>query len=190
MRTKIILALVALASGPALAGNCGNDKDVGNADCTPNAVAGSNSTSAAAAVSSSVSLAGAVSGAISGPSTSSATGGTAHGNGYGGSGGSVGTVAVSVTGPTTTTPTRIENTPDVTTMIGSATAVCRIAFGAGGSGPGIGFSFGASMLDEGCDAREDARLLRNMGLNAEAVLRLCAKPEMAVALGAKCPAKP
>jgi hypothetical protein len=43
------------------------------------------------------------------------------------------------------------------------------------------------VLDEGCDAREDSRLLHNMGLHAEAVLRLCAKPEMAKALGSRCP---
>jgi hypothetical protein len=82
---------------------------------------------------------------------------------------------------------RIENTPDAPAIIASPTAVCRVTFGAGGSVPGLGISFGSSVLDEGCDAREDSRLLHNMGLHAEAVLRLCAKPEMAKALGSRCP---
>jgi hypothetical protein len=83
--------------------------------------------------------------------------------------------------------TRVENTPDAPAIIASPTAVCRVTYGIGGSGPGIGLSFGSSVLDEGCDAREDARLLHNLGLHAEAVLRLCSKPEMAKALGARCP---
>ncbi len=82
---------------------------------------------------------------------------------------------------------RVENTPDATAIIASPTAVCRVTYGVGGSGPGIGISFGSSVLDEGCDAREDARMLHNMGLHGEAVLRLCAKPEMAKALGSRCP---
>jgi hypothetical protein len=48
-------------------------------------------------------------------------------------------------------------------------------------------NLGSSTLDEGCDTREDARLLHNMGEKEAAVLRLCAKPEMAKALAAKCP---
>jgi hypothetical protein len=85
---------------------------------------------------------------------------------------------------------KIYNTPDAVAMIASPTAPCRIQMGAGASVPGIGISAGGSVLDEGCDAREDARLLHNLGLQTAAVKRLCAKPEMAVALGVMCPAAP
>jgi len=82
----------------------------------------------------------------------------------------------------------IKNTPDAYAPIASPTAPCRVAHSAGGSGPGFGISLGSSTLDEGCDAREDARLLHNMGLPNEAVTRLCQKPAMATALGeARCP---
>ena len=85
----------------------------------------------------------------------------------------------------------VKNTPDAPAIIASPTAPCRVQGGVGGSAPGFGLSFGGSVLDEGCDAREDARLLHNLGLQAEAVKRLCAKPEMAVALGeARCPPPP
>jgi hypothetical protein len=48
-----------------------------------------------------------------------------------------------------------------------------------------------SVLDEGCDTREDARMLFNMNEKVAAVARLCAKPEMAAALGpVKCPPPP
>lgn len=85
----------------------------------------------------------------------------------------------------------MKNTPDAYAPIASPTAPCRIAGSAGGSGPGFSFSVGASALDEGCDAREDARLLHNMGLKEESITRLCQKPEMAKALGEKrCPPPP
>jgi hypothetical protein len=82
---------------------------------------------------------------------------------------------------------KIKNTPDTTAVIASPTAPCRIQMGAGASAPGLGLSLGGSTLDEGCDAREDARLLYNMGLHSSAVSRLCQKPEMAQALGTMCP---
>jgi hypothetical protein len=82
----------------------------------------------------------------------------------------------------------VKNTPDAYAPIASPTAPCRVAHSAGGSGPGFGISFGSSTLDEGCDAREDSRLLHNMGLREESIKRLCAKPEMAAALGEdRCP---
>jgi hypothetical protein len=81
-----------------------------------------------------------------------------------------------------------QNTPDSTVVISSPTAPCRIAVGAGGSGPGFSLQLGGSVLDEGCDAREDSRLLHNLGKVAASIRRLCAKPEMAEALGADCAA--
>lgn len=72
-------------------------------------------------------------------------------------------------------------------MITSTTAACRVAVQASAGWMGGAFGFGTSALDEGCDTREDARQLWNMGLVNEAVSRLCAKPEMAKALGTRCP---
>ena len=90
--------------------------------------------------------------------------------------------------PAAPSEVRIENTPDAYAVISSPTAPCRVAFGAGGSVPGLGLSLGGSILDTGCDTREDSRLLHNLGLHAEAINRLCQKPEMAAALGEKrCP---
>jgi hypothetical protein len=229
---NLLPVLLALAcAAPAYAANCGNDKPVGGADCTPGggnpgnpgnpggAVGGAaqsaaNAGAIAGAAAGAIAISGpsaSLSSATSGPSTSSATTGASTSSATGGQGGvgyggsaaggsatasagsaSVGDVNVNVSTPAQAaqpSTVTVKNTPDANVLIASPTAVCRISFGAGGSGPGIGLSFGASMLDEGCDAREDARLLRNMGLLAEAILRLCAKPEMAAALGTKCPAK-
>ena len=79
-----------------------------------------------------------------------------------------------------------DNTPDLAVGVPPATSPCRIAVGAGGSGPGLGVMLGFSTLDEGCDAREDARTLWAVGLQGAAYARLCQKPEMAKAMGALC----
>jgi hypothetical protein len=121
--------------------------------------------------------------------TATAGGGAGYGGvGFGGnatSGGSSSTVNVSQA----EVPNSIEirNTPDVMVMIASPTAPCRNTVGVGAGIPGFGLTVGASDLDVGCDTREDARLLFNMGLKDESIVRLCIKPEMATALGAKCP---
>jgi hypothetical protein len=93
--------------------------------------------------------------------------------------------SVNISSPSNLTVRSVGIAPDV---IGSATAACRIAVGASAGWVGAAFGFNASVLDEGCDTREDARFLVNMGKSAAAVRRLCAKPEMAKALGAEdCP---
>ena len=195
---RFILAALALSISTAYAANCGNDKDVGNADCSPPSNGGGNQTptTAASSISAAVAVAGAVSTSTAltstsstntltnGPSTSSV--GNVTGGGATASAGSATVNIAAATQPGTVT---VKNTPDAAVLIASPTAVCRISFGMGGSGPGIGLSFGSSTLDEGCDAREDARLLNNLGLYTEAIARLCAKAEMATALGAKCPVK-
>lgn len=76
----------------------------------------------------------------------------------------------------------VKNVPNPPDVIANPTAPCRVSIGIAGSGVGFGFGVGSSVLDEGCDSREDSRLLYNMGLHAEAIQRLCAKPEMAAAL--------
>jgi len=59
---------------------------------------------------------------------------------------------------------------------------CMGSSSIGGSGPGLGLSLGTTWTDEGCVARSDARVLYNMGLKAEAILRLCERPKMAKVL--------
>jgi FlaG/FlaF family flagellin (archaellin) len=83
----------------------------------------------------------------------------------------------------------VRNTPDAPAVIASPTAPCRIAVGASLAIAGFAVGGGSSALDTGCDAREDARLLVNMGEFEAAISRLCAKPEMAAALAGRCPAK-
>lgn len=73
----------------------------------------------------------------------------------------------------------LKNVPNPPDVIANPTAPCRVAVGVSGSGVGFGFGVGSSVLDEGCDAREDARLLYNMGMPETAIQRLCGKPEMA-----------
>jgi hypothetical protein len=98
-------------------------------------------------------------------------------------GGSTGPVTVHIDGA------KIPNTtPSLGAIYAPASANCRIGIGAQGVGPGIGFGFSGSTLDEGCDTREDVRLLVNMDRTAAAVRRACQKPELAKALGAECAA--
>ena len=59
---------------------------------------------------------------------------------------------------------------------------CTASASSGISGPGFGFSFGATSIDEGCDARLDARTLVGVGLKGSAVLRLCEREKMALAM--------
>lgn len=70
--------------------------------------------------------------------------------------------------------------PDV---INTPTAPCRIAVGASVGWLGGALGFGSSVLDEGCQRRENARLLNNLGEKKAALLVLCNDPEVAVALG-------
>lgn len=59
---------------------------------------------------------------------------------------------------------------------------CTSSASSGVSGPGFGFSFGATDVDEGCEARLDARTLAGLGLAGAAVARLCERPKMAIAM--------
>jgi len=59
---------------------------------------------------------------------------------------------------------------------------CTSSASSGISGPGFGISFGSTGVDEGCDARLDARTLVGVGLKASAVLRLCEREKMALAM--------
>lgn len=81
---------------------------------------------------------------------------------------------------------RVDNNVPAPDVISHPTAPCRIGYSGSAAGGGVALGFGGSAMDEGCDTREDARLLFNMGLHDMALMRLCAKPEMAAVIG-KCP---
>lgn len=85
---------------------------------------------------------------------------------------------------------KVKNVPDAPSQLSAPTAPCRIAVGVAGSWMGGSLGIGSSVLDDGCDTREDSRLLFNLGLRTEAIARLCMKPEMATALGEKACPKP
>lgn len=96
--------------------------------------------------------------------------------------------SINISNPPAPNNIKVKNVPDAPDMIAAPTAPCRIAVGVSGSWIGGSVGIGSSVLDEGCEAREDVRLLYNMGLRTEAIARLCMKPEMATALGEKnCP---
>lgn len=59
---------------------------------------------------------------------------------------------------------------------------CTSSTSSGISGPGFGISFGGTGVDEGCEARLDARTLAGLGLNRAGVQRLCERPKMAIAM--------
>lgn len=107
-----------------------------------------------------------------------AKGGTAVSGAY--SGGNAQTVTVTDSGKMHYSGSyEVKNVPNPPDVIANPTAPCRVSIGVAGSGVGFGFGVGSSVLDEGCDSREDARLLYNMGMPDTAIQRLCGKPEMA-----------
>lgn len=76
--------------------------------------------------------------------------------------------------------------PDV---VGNTTANCRIAISASGGWIAGAFGFGTSVLDAGCDTGRDIEILKSLGLRDAAILRACAKKELAAAMGDMCPVK-
>jgi hypothetical protein len=163
----------------------------------PFILAGLVSTSALAQMdSNSTASSGSMSGAVS-----SSHGGTAHGGtsaAYSGAAsagnaqiinfnsespnGTVNTSRVRTSGTT-----RVENTPDTNIFVPGPTVPCFATYGGSVSVPGFGIGLGGGMVDEDCSAREDARTLVSIGLQQEAVNRLCQRPDMAKALGSRCP---
>lgn len=76
--------------------------------------------------------------------------------------------------------------PDVS---GNTTANCRIAVSASAGWIAGAFGIGTSVLDAGCDTGRDIEILKGLGLRDAAILRACAKKELAAAMGAMCPVK-
>lgn len=69
-------------------------------------------------------------------------------------------------------------------IIANATAPCRVAVGIGGSWIAGSAGITGSTLDEGCNRRENARLLHNLGEVTAAKMILCNEPEVAAVLPA------
>jgi hypothetical protein len=119
-------------------------------------------------------------------SSASAMGGAA--TAAGGSGGSASVVVNAGSGSGSSRRVEVRSVGIAPDMIASPTAPCRVAIGAGGGWVGNALSIFGSVLDEGCDTREDSRHLNNIGKIEASVRRLCAKKEMAAALGeVDCP---
>ncbi len=113
--------------------------------------------------------------------SASAKGGTALSGAY--SGGNTQAVTVTDSGRMNYSGSyELKNVPNPPDVIANPTAPCRISVGVSGSGVGFGIGFGGSVMDDSCNSREDARLLYNLGLRDEAVLRLCAEEKMAAIL--------
>lgn len=176
----LAVSATAYATSPPLSGNNTNVNQNTNYVRGGTAVSGSRSSSNSRSTST---------------STSSATGGqggeggVGYGIGQAYSGGNSMGVGLSIEGDVTNIPLQRNNTPDLGSFLNSPTANCLITHGGGLVMAGFGFNLGSGTVEPGCDAREDARLLHNFGLIEERNRRLCMKPELAEAMGAKCPKK-
>lgn len=185
--------------------NCGKVPKAGGGT-TPSVVGGngvgtgiggnSNAVSSATGTggtSSSVSQGGAGGSATATGGNSLAQGGNATGGDAAGGSATAASNQTATTGNQSVTisgPERLMTTGIAPDLLVNPTAPCRVAVGASAGWLGGAFGLSGSVMDEGCDAREDSRLLYNMGMKDEAIMRLCAKPEMATALGVnKCPKK-
>ena len=78
-------------------------------------------------------------------------------------------------------PDNSEWVPDASAPALTSSGVCYGSFSAGGSGPGIGLSFGKTVEDDECQARENARVLFGMGAAALAMEVMCGIEEVAEA---------
>lgn len=175
--TALLVTLGVLALYSVQAQATGQQSPAYRVDVFQNSTTVSQATAAAAA--SARSTAGAV--AVGGTSTSSATGGSA--TAQGGQGGhSAATVNVN-TAPAQRRTTELRTVGIAPDMVSSPTAPCRVAMGIGGGPMGWAASIFGSTLDEGCEMREEARLLYNFGEKEAALRRLCKKKETAEALG-------
>lgn len=86
---------------------------------------------------------------------------------------------------------KIRNTPNVSgPALTSSNDTCMGSVSAGGSGPGIGLSFGTSYTDDNCVMLKNARELWNFGMRAAAIALMCTNTANRHALeitGYNCP---
>ena len=67
----------------------------------------------------------------------------------------------------------IRNTPEIVAPNISGGNPCLVGISAGGSGPGFGLTFGIGYADKGCERRNSAALLNNIGERTAAVALMC-----------------
>lgn len=83
----------------------------------------------------------------------------------------------------------VKSAPGVFAPAAHATAPCRIAISGGVSVIGWGASLGTSVEDEGCNMRENARILNSLGASDAALKLMCNDEKVAAVLSvcAKAP---
>lgn len=69
--------------------------------------------------------------------------------------------------------TTIRNVPEIVAPNISGGNPCLVGVSGGGAGPGIGITLGFGYSDKGCDRRNNAALLSNMGLKDTAAELMC-----------------
>jgi hypothetical protein len=74
---------------------------------------------------------------------------------------------------------RIRNTPNASAWAAAPSATCIVTGGAGVAIPGFGGSVSGGQVDEGCTARENARIL--MSIQPQAALRVLCEADIRVA---------
>jgi hypothetical protein len=84
--------------------------------------------------------------------------------------------------------TTVKNTPQVYSPSIGVSAPCMTALSGGVSVPGFGFGLGGSLEDHGCTARENARVLAQLGDAASAMAVMCSQESVRKAMPTKCDA--
>jgi hypothetical protein len=69
--------------------------------------------------------------------------------------------------------TTLRNTPEIVAPNISGGNPCLVGISGGGAGPGIGITFGVGYSDKGCERRNSAALLSNIGEKDVAIELMC-----------------
>jgi hypothetical protein len=112
--------------------------------------------------------AGAVAATVVGTSASGGAGGSASGGNA--TGGASNATAGSSTSAVNVSGARAAYAPDV---LSTPTAPCRVSVGASAGWLGGAFGIGTSVLDDGCNVRETARVLWALGQRDAAIQAMC-----------------
>jgi hypothetical protein len=78
----------------------------------------------------------------------------------------------------------VRNVPELVAPNVSTNNPCSLGASAGGAGPGIGITFGVGYTDPGCERRNNAAVLNNLGMRQAAIDVLCQDDSVARALAA------
>ena len=142
--------------------------------------------SASHSASNASSNAGAVSNSVAGGGSSTAAGGdgsaTASSAGGSAQNGNQ-TMTVNNVNPD---DVKIRNVPSVQAWAAAPSATCVVTTGGAVNVPGFGGGISTGTIDKGCEARENARFLANLGATMEAVRVLCRAQSDVAAEVAEC----